>query len=106
MEFYSATTRARHGRTVLSPPAARRWLEGWIEVVRFLPLDERVSREAVRGAHEHGMSIFDAQVWASAKVHGVGAVLTEDTRERERVEGVRFVNPFARAFDPETFVSD
>jgi len=66
-----------------------------------VPLSEAVVREAVRGAREYRLSIFDAQIWASAKLSGATIVLTEDNQSAEFIEGVRFVNPFAPGFLPE-----
>jgi predicted nucleic acid-binding protein len=56
--------------------------------------------EAIRGTIEHGMSFYDAQLWATARLAGVDVVLTEDFTDGAVVEGVRFVDPFAPSFDP------
>jgi predicted nucleic acid-binding protein len=56
--------------------------------------------DAIRGTIEHGMSFYDAQLWATARLAGVDVILTEDFADGRVVEGVRFVDPFAPSFDP------
>jgi predicted nucleic acid-binding protein len=43
--------------------------------------------------------IYDAQIWAVAKLNDIAVVLTEDFADGTEVEGVRFVDPFRRGFD-------
>ena len=65
-----------------------------------VPLTAGVVAEAVRGAGAHGLSYFDAQIWAAAREAGATVVLSEDFQDGRVVEGVRFANPFAPAFNP------
>ena len=62
-------------------------------------LTERTVLEAVRGLQRHGMSYWDSLIWATAKLNNVPNVLSEDFSDGALIEGVRFLNPFARAFD-------
>jgi predicted nucleic acid-binding protein len=55
--------------------------------------------EAVRGVMEHGMSYYDAQIWATARLAGLDVVLSEDFADGREIEGVRFVDPFSESFD-------
>ena len=55
--------------------------------------------EAARGATQHQMSYWDAQVWATAKLNQVPYVLTENMQGLETLDGVRFLNPLSRDFD-------
>jgi len=55
--------------------------------------------DAARAARDHQMSYWDAQVWATAKLNQIPRVLTEDIPGYGSLEGVRFINPFADAFD-------
>ncbi|MDF1543240.1 MAG: PIN domain-containing protein [Anaerosomatales bacterium] len=57
--------------------------------------------EALRGVVRYRMSYYDAQIWAAARLNGVGVVLSEDFQDGQEVEGVRFVDPFAPGFDTE-----
>jgi predicted nucleic acid-binding protein len=98
-EFYSVATRPRGGRSaLLDARAAEAWVNRWLSMLACVPLTEAIAREAVRGAREHQMSIFDAQIWASAKLSGADVVLTEDDQSAEFIEGVRFINPFEQEF--------
>ena len=95
-EFISVTTRR------LVPPlpmdeaarVARYSLRHW----RVLPLTPDVTAAAIRGAEQHRLSWWDALVWATAQVHGIATVLSEDFHPGAVLEGVRFVNPFDPAF--------
>lgn len=55
--------------------------------------------EAARAVREHGLSYWDAQVWAAAKLNQIPIVLTEDIPGKDRIEVVRFLNPFSASFD-------
>lgn len=66
-----------------------------------LPLDPVVVMDAVRGVRDHGMSYFDAQIWAAARLGGCRVVLSEDFADGRECEGVRFQNPFAEGFEIE-----
>jgi predicted nucleic acid-binding protein len=59
-----------------------------------LPLTEAVVLEAVRGVGSHGLSYYDAQVWAVAKLNQIAVVVSEDFQDGATLEGVTFVNPF------------
>lgn len=60
--------------------------------------------EAARGSAQHQMSYWDAQVWATAKLNQIPYVLTENMQGHETLEGVRFINPLAEDFDPQSFM--
>lgn len=53
-----------------------------------------IVREAVRGVGQYQMSYYDAQIWATAKLHQIPTIATEDFTHGRVVEGVRYVNPF------------
>ena len=56
--------------------------------------------EGMRAVRRHGFSYWDALIWATAKHHGIQTVLSEDFSDGSRIEGVRFLDPFAPNFDP------
>ena len=58
-----------------------------------------VIREATRGALEYNFPYYDAQIWATARMHPIQVVLSEDFQHRQIVEGVLFFNPFGEDFD-------
>ncbi|MBI5230949.1 MAG: PIN domain-containing protein [Coriobacteriales bacterium] len=64
----------------------------------LLAVDDRVAGAALRASDRYDMHYWDAQIWATAKVHGVDVILTEDCPCAE-LEGVRYVNPFAEGFE-------
>lgn len=65
---------------------------------RVLDVTSAVVLEGCRGATQHGMSIWDALIWAAAKLNQVHYVLTEDAEHGRLLEGVLFLNPFSPAF--------
>ena len=87
-------------RPPLPPSAVRAYLDGIRAFADALvPLTSAIVDEALRGVDAHGLSYYDAQVWAAARSAGASVLLTEDFQDGRTVEGVRFVNPFSDAFD-------
>jgi predicted nucleic acid-binding protein len=54
--------------------------------------------EAARGARDHGLTYYDAQIWASARLNQVMIVFSVDFSDGQELEGVRFANPFSADF--------
>jgi predicted nucleic acid-binding protein len=50
-------------------------------------------------SRRHGLSIFDAMIWAAATAENIPFVLTEDIGHRRAIGDVTFLNPFADDFD-------
>jgi predicted nucleic acid-binding protein len=63
-----------------------------------------VVQEALRGVLRYQLSYYDAQIWAVARLNRIPVVLSEDFSDGQEIEGVRFVNPFADGFDPQTML--
>ncbi len=99
-EFANAVLRRR----LLSAAEADDYVGELTGKWKIFDLTPAVVREALRGVREHRMNIWDAQIWAVARLHGIETVLSEDFQDGMRVEGVRFVNPFKRAFDLEALL--
>lgn len=98
-EFYSATTRQGRGMPpILSTQQAALFVEGFLERYAFVTITQAMTLEAVRAAQTHQMHIYDAQIWATAKLSGIQLVLTEDLPSGASIEGVRYINPFAPSF--------
>jgi predicted nucleic acid-binding protein len=70
----------------------------------ILDLTPQIVLEAARGVRDHGMSYYDAQTWATARLNQIPVILSEDFRAGQILEGVRFVNPFAEALDVEAWL--
>lgn len=80
-------------------PALRAELERLAEERVVFPVTVGVVHEAARGVEEHGLSFYDAQIWAAARLNGVPVILTEDFTHGRIIEGVRYLNPFCEEFD-------
>jgi predicted nucleic acid-binding protein len=100
-EFFRAVTRGT--RPILRVAEAARQVDhlarGW-PVIDLTPM---IVLEAVRGAREHRLSYWDAQVWATARLNQIPVVFSEDLAARTALGGVRFVNPFAAGFAVEAW---
>src|SRR5215204_6479933 len=79
---------------------AIRWeVERLMLAFPVLPLTGPVVLEGLRGAREHLLSYYDAQIWAVARLGQVGVVLSEDCNPGAVLDGVSFTNPLDPAFD-------
>jgi predicted nucleic acid-binding protein len=65
----------------------------------ILDLSGSIILEAVRGVRTYKMAYWDAQIWASARLHQIPVIFTEDFNVGAVIEGVRFVNPFEKSFN-------
>jgi len=97
-EFYSASTRQL--RPPLTPDVAFDHIERLARAFLILDLTPQVVLEAARGARDHQLNYWDAQVWAIARLNQIAVVLSEDfSAGASSLEGVRFVDPLAAEFD-------
>jgi predicted nucleic acid-binding protein len=55
--------------------------------------------EALQAIKSHSMPLWDAQIFAAARLHGATVVLSEYFQHRRVVNGITFLNPFAPDFD-------
>jgi predicted nucleic acid-binding protein len=98
-EFVSATTSSHRGPPILSRRQALLWAGHWLRNTECLELSPGISREALRIFDETSLSIYDAQICATALRHGIDTVVTEDLPgNRTLFQGIRYVNPFAASF--------
>jgi predicted nucleic acid-binding protein len=96
-EFLSATTRGR--RPILTMQDALRQATLLGHALPVFDQTRLIVLEAGRGVHEHQLSYFDAQIWATARLNQVSTIFTEDFTSGRRVEGVQFLNPLLPGFD-------
>ena len=95
-EFLNVSTRK------LDPPLS--WAEALSQAVLFtrmwpvFDLTPMIVLEAARGARDHGLAYYDAQIWAVARLNQVTTIFSEDFSDGQVLEGVRFVNPFRADF--------
>lgn len=82
-------------------PADRlyRQIELYEQTFPVIPLTSTIVMEAIRGVDGHGLSYYDAQLWATAKLAQIRVVLSEDFSTGSTLEGVTFWNPLADSFD-------
>lgn len=67
-----------------------------------LPVDSSIVAHAVELAAGTGISIWDAQIVASAEAYGIDTVLSEDLSAGAAYGSVVVLNPFAPGFDAES----
>ena len=95
-EFMNVSTRK------LDPPLTRAEALDQVSLfTRMWPifdLTPLIVLEAARGARDHGLAYYDAQIWAAARLNQVTVVFSEDFSDGQVLEGVRFVSPFLADF--------
>lgn len=77
-----------------SPERVAAHIEALSRAFDVLPVTAGVVLEALRGVREHGLSFFDAQVWALARLREVPYLLSDDMAAGSIIDGVMIVNPF------------
>ena len=101
-EFFSVATRKLSPR--LTAAQALRQVGLLARLWPVYDLTPMIVVEAGRGVCDHGLSYYDAQIWASARLNQVPVIFSEDFSDGTVLEGVRFVNPFGSAFSLETWI--
>jgi predicted nucleic acid-binding protein len=94
-EFFALVTRRLP--EPLAPAEALAQADRLARACRVLDVTAAVVLEG--GSAHHGLVLWDALIWAAARLNQVAAVLTEDAPHGRTLEGVRFLNPFATEFD-------
>lgn len=95
-EFASVSTHR------LKPPLV--WATVYTEVNRLANafqvyhLTPQIVLTAVRGARDHKLAYYDAQLWATAHLNQVPVIFSEDFASGTSLEGVRMINPFLDHF--------
>jgi len=92
MEFVRAVTgRIPNPMSMKSAASqARIFLAAWPVV----PITGIIVDEALRGVIAHRLSLWDSQIWATARMNQIRSVLSEDFDHGTEIGGVRFRNPF------------
>ena len=96
-EFFVVVTRRLP--EPLAPAEALAQADRLARACRVRDVTAAVVLEGCRGSTHHGLALWDALIWAAARLNQVPAVLTEDAPHGRTLEGVRFLNPFAAEFD-------
>ena len=61
---------------------------------RIVAADEVALTDAMAAVRDHGISFWDALLWATLRRAGCNLLVTEDLQDGRILGGVRFVNPF------------
>jgi predicted nucleic acid-binding protein len=97
-EFYDAVVRpGRRTAPLMTAAQAAGWVDRILESMACLDITAPIVREAVRATTTHQMRIFDALIWATAKLSSIPVIVSEDVPRRQ-IEGVHYLNPFAPDF--------
>ena len=67
----------------------------WRAAVPVVAANEACLIDAMDAVAGHGLSFWDAMLWATAKHAGCGLLVTEDGQDGFALGGVTWVNPFA-----------
>jgi predicted nucleic acid-binding protein len=89
-EFYTMSTR----KLETSPDDARSFLAGLRAALPVYAATDPDLDQAMRCSQRHGMSFWDAMLWATADRIGVRYLLSEDFQDGRVLGGVTFVDPF------------
>jgi len=87
---------------MIGPKRKRRLFPAEVETIllelqatgRVLPITASLTFRALRAMPRHGLSFWDALIWAAAAENQIGTIYTEDFQHGRDIEGVLFVNPF------------
>ena len=89
-EFFTVATR----KVGLELMVAQSFVEGWHAVMPVEPSTTDDLTNAMRAVHQHGLSFWDAMLWATVRRVGVQTLLSEDLQDGREIEGVHIANPF------------
>lgn len=101
-EFFVAVTRKI--AAPLPVPDAYDRVKNYLQSWTVLDVTGMIVLEAARGVRDHQFNFWDAQIWATARLNQIPVVFSEDFNVGQVTEGVRFVNPFAEEFQPESWL--
>jgi predicted nucleic acid-binding protein len=99
-EFFAVVTR---GKRRLPPRLTKEQAEArcneFAASWTVLELSLEATKDAMRACRTYSLSYWDALIWSTARLNGVGTLLTEDMQDGRLIEGVRILNPLNPAFD-------
>jgi len=73
------------------------WVRSFQRLFAVVPADGSDLEAAVDAVARHGLSFWDAILWATANRPGCRVLFSEDLQDGRRLDGVLFVDPFAAA---------
>lgn len=96
-ELFRTLTRPKLG---IASAQAADIVQQWRDAMLVVIADEDCLTDAMDAVTYHGWSFWDAMMWATAKRHGCGLLLSEDGRAGRTLGGVTIINPFAATAEP------
>lgn len=95
-EFFWTSTRKI--AEPLSQEKAEMLAHGWLASWTVVDVTSSTVKEAIRLSRAHRIAYWDAQVVASAVLHQIPFLFSEDLSHGSMLNGVRVVNPFRSDF--------
>lgn len=89
-EFYHTATR----KLALAPVDTAALIGRWRQVMRVQPYDETDLAAAMAAHAAHGLTFWDALIWAVCERAGVPRLASEDFQDGRTLGRVTFLNPF------------
>jgi predicted nucleic acid-binding protein len=90
-EFFNVATR----KAAVDRVTAAELVDTWSAAMAVENATLQDLGHAMRAVREHGLSFWDAMLWATVRRIGVDLLLSEDFQDGRTIEGVRIANPFA-----------
>ncbi|GAB6040081.1 PIN domain-containing protein [Endothiovibrio diazotrophicus] len=88
-EFFHTVT--RKGKMPLDAAVAQ--IEDWQQLFTVITPRADTLNHAVTAVTDHGLSFWDAMLWATLRPAGVTVLLSEDFQNGRSLGGVSFLNP-------------
>lgn len=89
-EFYTAVT----GKGKMPVKEAEVQILDWMELFPVASATSKSLTRALKAVEEHGLSFWDAMLWAVAAEAGGTLLLSEDFQHDRLLDATRFYNPF------------
>lgn len=81
----------------LGPVRAKEEIDGFRAAFEVVAAAEEDLDRATAAVIDHGLSFWDAMLWATARRGGCRVLFSEDFQDGRELDGVSFVNPFVDA---------
>ena len=94
-EFFNVVTR----KPGLDLAEAEGFIDDWRSVFPVASATPDCLTSAIQAVHHHGLTYWDAMLWATARDAGCGLIISEDFQDGRTLGGVTFVNPFLERND-------
>jgi predicted nucleic acid-binding protein len=94
-EFFVAVTSTRKFASPMSKVEAYEYVQDYMSAWEVVSITPMIVLEAVRGVCHYQLSLWDAQLWAAARLNQIPVIYSEDFNVGAVLEGVSFINPFS-----------